>query len=234
MSQELTSKLLEAINKYLSADTPRKLVARKGQITKIINEIGSRKQVLAVLEQVKTVPDWLEKRLKTNSLYTEGGCVFGWYEDPETQVQAKELPLSHSHDNYVVTTYRHEGLWRQRGFYEAVSLPVVWYSDVIEVRFPVKGTLYWLRYGYALPCPLQWHRGESSEYKCFVLWVNRSIINHGFWAAYKWWEGCQLWYYERHPEWFADLDWWGEYESPLPRFSPTDDPYAAVLGDVHR
>lgn len=92
---------------------------------------------------------------------------------------------------------------------------------------------FWLKYGYALPCDLPWHRGKIDNTYGECLWVDRSIISAGWWCAYKWWPDCQWWYYERHPEWFTDMDWWPAYEEPKPqRFSPIDDPYAAVLGGI--
>jgi hypothetical protein len=63
------------------------------------------------------------------------------------------------------------------------------------------------------------------------LFVDRSIIEHGFWQAWKWYGAdTQWWYLEHRPELFADLEWW--VDSKPMRYEPQDDPYAAVLGGL--
>jgi hypothetical protein len=63
------------------------------------------------------------------------------------------------------------------------------------------------------------------------LFVTRSIIEHGFWQAWKWYGAeTKWWYLENRPELFADFDWWGESATKPVRYEPTDNPYAAVLG----
>lgn len=37
-----------------------------------------------------------------------------------------------------------------------------------------------------------------------MLIVTKNRKECGFWNAYKWWEGCEEWYYKKHPEWFKD------------------------------
>jgi hypothetical protein len=248
-------KLREAIRSYLLQDgSSRKIASAKGRITKLVNESAADLGVQKARELARTVlalvivegqnistgrENLLKNRFDVRSFYLEGDRVFGWY-DPETQVQAEELPLYFNDGAYYyyVSFYRRSddySFWRSRGFEAAEDLPTIQHRDGLEVKFDVKRSLFWLQYGYALPCKLQYHRGRfdgngigDDREECF--WVSRSIISSGWWCAYKWWPDCQWWYYERHPEWFTEMDWWGTPE-PV-RHEPIDDPYAAVLGGM--
>lgn len=253
----MEEKLAKAIQKFLSAGNAGRTVgAAKGQITKLVNELAVELGVEKARELAKSTlalvlaeeGEFLEHRIgilknrfDVRSLYIEGDRVFGWY-DPEHQVQAEELPFYYSDFGYYYVSFyrRHDEryLWEARGFQPAEDLPTIRHSNELAVKFDVKRSLFWLQYGYALPCKLPWHRGRfdgasNAENEC--LWVSRSIIPAGWWCAWKWWPGCQWWYYERHPEWFSDMDWWGESEDDEPtsvRYEPIDDPYAAVLGGI--
>jgi hypothetical protein len=247
-------KLREAIRRYLSFGTGgRTIGSAKGRITKLVNESAAelgvgkaRELALTVLALVlaegrdvcESRVETLKNRFNPKSLYREGDRVFGWY-DPEMQVQAEELPLYYNDGAYYyyVSFYRRSddySFWRSRGFEAAEDLPTIQHRDGLEVKFDVKRSLFWLEHGYALPCKLPWHRGRfDGQGTDECLWVSRSIIPAGWWCAWKWWEGCQWWYYERHPEWFTDMDWWGTYDLTVPiRYEPIDDPYAAVLGGM--
>lgn len=239
-------KMLEAILAYLSENgSNRKIAAAKGRITKFANELASeigaaaaREKILKLLEDVTEESsrwDLLKNRFTPGSLYTEGDRVFGWW-DTSAQVQAEELPLYGSGATYSVSFYRRDNeawLWRQRGFELAEDLPTVRRGNELVVQFNVKRSLFWLKYGYALPCDLPWHRGRfDGDGNC--LWVDRSIISAGWWQAWKWWDGAKWWYLEKRPELFADMDWWGDWEEKPVFYSPPDDPYAAVLGTPHR
>lgn len=247
-------KLREAIRKYLSFGISNRTIgAAKGKITKLVNESASElgtekarelaRSVLAlVLAEGQEVTEHrveiLKNRFDVKSFYLEGDRVFGWF-DPEHQVQAEELPFYFSGAAYYVSFYRRQNeymLWLDRGFEAAEDLPTIRDGDELTVNFHPTRSLFWLEYGYALPCKLPWYRGKfdgaaNTEDEC--LWVSRSIISAGWWCAWKWWEGCQWWYYERHPEWFSEMvDWWGTYEPTPVRYEPIDDPYAAVLGGM--
>lgn len=243
-------KLREAIRRYLSLDSAgRTIGAAKGRITKLVNESAAELGVGKARELARTVlalvlvegqvtsesrVGILKNRFNPKSLYLENDRVFGWY-DPEIQVQAEELPFYYSGAGYSVSFYRrHEErrLWEARGFQPAEDLPAIRVGNELTVSFHPTRSLFWLEYGYALPCELPWHRGKFDNTHDECLWVSRSIIPAGWWCAWKWWEGCQWWYYERHPEWFADMDWWGTYEPTLIRYEPMDDPYAVVLGGM--
>jgi hypothetical protein len=148
----------------------------------------------------------------------------GWW-SIEAQVQAEELPLERLGQAYSVTFYdrsQERGLWQLRGFYEAEGLLLVHLEDGSYVRFAVERSLFFLEFGYALPCTLQWYWNEHG------LFVSRSIIGTGWHQAWKWWDGAKWWYFAHRPELFADLDSWGTLD-PI-RHEPEDDPYAAVLG----
>jgi hypothetical protein len=230
-------KLLAAIERYIAAETPRKASGAKGAITKFVTELASslgaekaREKVWETLRGLDVIPEWLERRFTPGSFYMEGSSVWGWWDSGSQQFQAEELPLCWS-DCYSVHYRSDATLWERRGFYIAENLPVKLQDMRIEVSFGVERSPFWLQYGYALPCDLQWHRGSFDDGGT-CLWVDRSIISAGFWKAWKWWVGCQWWYYEKHPEWFVEMDWWGAYESLSIRYEPENDPYAAVLGGI--
>lgn len=225
--------MLNLIEKYLAADTTRKQSAAKGALTRWANnraeEIGSvaaRTEVLQVLAKFQNLPEWIIERFNPKSFYKEGDRVMGWY-DPSIQVQAEELPLYHSGSAYSVSFYRRQDsimYWRVRGFEVAQEMPTIRRGDELKVEFDVKQSRFWLNYGYALACDLQWRWREGEEF-----YVSRSIISSGFWCAYKWWEGCKWWYYEKHPEWFEDDPMWGDY-GLKPVWCPAPDEYSTVLG----
>jgi hypothetical protein len=225
-------KLKLAIERYQRADTIRKAAGAKGVITRLTNELAqeigpveARKKIWEVLAQVEH-PDWMRQRFSPGSFYKEGDRFFGWWDEGQLQFQAEELPFYKLRDSLEVcfAHCRDDSLkWQLRGFYVATQFPVFRGESHLEVSFPVEKTPFWIEFGYALPCSLQWRWDENGFY------VTRSIISQGFWCAYKWWEGCQWWYYEKHPEWFADMAVWGEDVLPQ-QFEPENDPYAAVLG----
>ncbi|HEY9709936.1 MAG TPA: hypothetical protein V6D48_17150 [Oculatellaceae cyanobacterium] len=229
-------KLRQAIDRYHAADTSRKQSAAKGAITRLVNEraslVGAAAARTEALEAIKSVESgisfWIKERFTPGSFYKEGDRIMGWW-DGSLQVQAEELPLYFSGASYLVSFYRREKdawLWRQRGFDVAEPLPLkppLFPVAGLEVSFPVERSQFWIEYGYALPCSLQW-RWNPGEY-----YVYRSIISAGFWCAYKWWAGCQWWYYERHPEWFSDSPMWGTWEEK-PIFYYAPEPDSAVLG----
>lgn len=241
---EHLSKLQKAIDRYIKADTTRKQSGAKGAITKLINNraiaIGASKARAELWDffnkievESYSLPTWMSLRFTPGSLYEEGDRLMGWWDDGQIQVQAEEIPLFRSNDTYVVSFHcrpEFAHLWHQRGFEPAEPLPIrygEWKIDYVgswaEVDFPVRRSPLMAEYGYALPCPLQWHRDWQG------LHVDRSIIEHGFSQAWKWWgENTKWWYLEHRPELFADLDWWGQPEPK--RYEPIGDPYAAVRG----
>jgi len=239
MKAEDKEKLLKIINKLMTADTIRKRAGTKGSLTQLINQLGlelGAKQARIEIWDFLTnnYPDWgidvwLHQRLTPGSLYSENGRVFGWWADGWLQTQAEALPLEQNERGYFVSLFndKNHSLWEQRGFYAAQPLPVTFYQEGMQVHFSFQQTLFWREYGYAMPCPLQWMRNQWEDQE--QLRVTRSIFSAGFQQAWKWWEGCQWWYLEKHPDWFVDLDWWGEETVPQ-RWEPTDNPYAAVLG----
>lgn len=210
-------KLKEAIEKYIIAESPRAKSAAKGTLTRIVNsstESNVREQIKEVLAGFDQLPELIKNRFTPGSLYREGNAVFGWYR--ENQVQAEAIPV----DVPLCCEGYLNVLSTRDGFIESVRLPFV---QGFEVSVPCKQTLIYAKYGYANPCSLQWHRNLEG-YK-----VERSIISHGFWQAWKWWDGARDWYLEHRPELFEDFDWWGE---------PTPDcriePGSAVLGNKNK
>lgn len=244
----MKDKLSQAIDKYLFAEgTNRRIGSAKARLTKLVDElwhIGNdgkeiRKLALELLEEKEYVPDrtkLLRNRFTYGSLYLESDRVFGWW-NPDAP-QAEQLPLAYSAGTWIVSFWAMPAeaeAWEYRGFLTAQDLPLtrrVWSPenqfnllDIWEVKFPVKLTHFWLEYGYALPCKLQWHRDNEG------LFVDRSILSAGYWQAWKWWAGARDWYLEKRPELFADMPWWGDYDLEAPiRYEPEDDLYAAVLG----
>jgi hypothetical protein len=227
-------KIKTAIERYTQAETSRKQSAAKGLITRILNERASevgataaRQEVIEVLKDLDGIPNWIAQRLNTRSFYKEGDRVMGWW-DKASQVQAEALPLYSTGRSYSVSFFGRSNeiwLWNQRGFYTAENLPLMFYATPgsMQVEFPVERSLLFLEYGYALPCPLQWWWRQGEELR-----VSRSIISHGFWQAWKWWDGAQYWYWERRPELFADMDWWEPEQKAA--IHPKPNEFAAVLG----
>lgn len=234
----------QAIEKYLAADTMRKQSGAKGAITRLANDraaeigvIAARKEIQEILSSFSSedLPHWLRHRFQPGSFYHEGDRVMGWW-DEMLQVQAQKLPLVQSEKGYHVSFYacsQDTPLWNERGFGLSESLPVRRMRDGLIVDISLKKTLFWLEYGYALPCKLQWHRGSFDglvgQDEC--LWVERSILSAGYWQAWKWWgTETKYWYLEKRPELFNEMTWWGELEAQPIRYEPEDDPYAVVLG----
>jgi hypothetical protein len=235
MGLTVANKFKQAIDRYHAADTSRKQGAAKGAITRLVNEraslVGAAAARGEALEAIKSVESgisfWMKERFTPGSFYREGDRIMGWWDDGSLQVQAEELPLYFSGATYFVSFYRQNDawLWRQRGFELAEEFPLKPLPvNGLKVEFPVERLEFWLEYGYALPCDLQWRWNHGEEYR-----VHRSIIAAGFWCAYKWWSGCRWWYYERHPEWFTDSPMWGNWEeNPVFYYAP--EPDSAVLG----
>lgn len=230
-------KLKAAIQKYLDADTKNSKSGTKGAITKLINAASATDIMLIpkILQEFQELPSWLKLRFKKGSLYQEGDRVFGWYE--VNQVQAIELPVfldifsyDDGVDNRVVKYIR--VISEEMNFAPAIDLP---FRDG-RVDIPSDDDNFWelLEHGWASPCDLQWSWLERSRYsdkEGYV--VERSIISHGFWQAWKWWPDCWHWYYVKRPELFEDADFWGP-PMPLARHEPPDNPYAAVLGGANK
>ncbi|MEG4302200.1 hypothetical protein [Microcoleus sp. D3_18a_C4] len=103
---------------------------------------------------------------------------------------------------------------------EAVKLP---YCHSREVSVPYSQTFFYAKYKFANACPLQWYR-DAEGYK-----VERSIIPHGFWQAWKWWDGAWQWYIEKRPELFEDFDCWDD-----PQPNSRIEPGSAVLGGKNK
>jgi hypothetical protein len=209
-------RLSSALHKYL--DSPERK-GGKGAITRRINEMGKRYPLDQVrcgclnvvnellCEQTENRLGWLVKRLTPGSLYLEGDQVYGWWHDE--QLQAEPLPLARIDDSWVV---RFTPNLRAQGFVPAHSLPLNGNEVVI---WQISQTFELAQYGWAQACPLQWRWDENG------LVVERSIINEGWWRAYKYWDGCWIWYLEFHPEWFADM-FAPEIEEPLPEPLPSE------------
>lgn len=231
----MTKNLEQLIERYLAADTTRKQGAAKGALTKWVNSraetigaIPARNEILEALTKIQDLPEWITKRFNTKSFYQEGDRVMGWWNEA-SQCQVEQLPLVNygGTRGYCVDFWmmpNQVAIWQSRGFYTAQGLPIKSYGEQITVDFDVKQSNFWAEYGYALPCDLQWWWREGEEFR-----VCRSIISSGFWSAYKWWEGCKWWYYEKHPEWFLEDDLWGDYEL-TPVWHPAPDEFSAVLG----
>lgn len=210
MSRE---KFKKAIEKYIKAETPTARSAVKGAITRIVNswtDWNALEQVKEVMAEFDELPELIKNRFTPGSLYRERDLVFGWYR--EGQIQAESIPV----DVPLVCKGYMKVLATRDGFVKAVPLPL---SGGNTVCVPHEQTFLYAKYGYANPCPLQWYRDEEG-YK-----VDRSIIPHGFWQAWKWWNGACYWYLEHRPELFEDFDCWGQTER-----GGQPEPSSAVLG----
>jgi len=217
----------KAVEKYIATAFSSEAGRAKAAITKVVNsstESNTEEQIQEVLSSFDELPQYVKDRFTPGSLYKENNLVFGWYR--ENQVQAEVIPAI-----LVSNGFDREGYLRviasRDGFEVPVDMPLAGSDRVVCV--PYEQSFFYARYGWANACPLQWHRDEGG-YK-----VDRSIIPHGFWQAWKWWEGARYWYIEKRPELFEDFDCWGaswdelgEIHAAKPR--PDD----AVLGGANK
>lgn len=184
-------KFRKVIQQYLDAQ-PANKSARKAAITKLINSSPdvTRDAIQKVIAGFEALPKEIKNRFTPNSLYREGSLVFGWYR--ENQMQAESIPVD--------IPLHEEGYLRviadRDGFTRSVLLPLIG-SNTVSV--PWEKAFFYAKHGWANACPIQWHR-DAEAYT-----VDRSIIPHGFWQAWKWWEGAWYWYLERRPELFEDV-----------------------------
>lgn len=192
-------KFQKAIERYIASGSPVERSRAKGGITKIVNsstESNTLEQIQQILGEFDDrLPDLIRNRFTPGSLYREKDTVFGWYR--ENQVQAEAIPV----DIPLTATGYLKVLANRDGFAEAVPLPL---SRGVTVAVPNEQTFLYAKYGWANACSIQWYR-DAEGYK-----VNRSIIPHGFWQAWKWWEDAQHWYLLHRPELFEDFECWGE------------------------
>ena len=128
--------------------------------------------------------------------------------------------------DYCAFTYSdNPRYWSKRGYAPGDVLPIVFIELVVHV--PAKDFATFAALGYASPCEIQWNRKKHPFNELESgLYVERSIIPHGFWCAWKWWDGARDWYYKNRPELFEDCEIWG----PEPVRHVPPEPYAAVLG----
>lgn len=221
-----------AIQKYLDSDTKSSKSGAKGAITRLVNKAALAELILIpqILEEFDGLPNWLKLRFQKGSLYQEGDRVFGWCTDD--QIQAVSLPVSLDYCSELDgRSYRYIRVVAsdEEGFAAPVCLPFGGCRVNIEPDDPNFREL--LKHGWASPCDLQWSWFEASRLSDLEGYVvERSIIPHGFWRAWKWWPDCWEWYYSHRPELFEDAALWGDL---LP-VEPPNNPYAAVLGGANK
>ena len=187
-----------------------------------------------------------------------GDTVLGWYSKYQLQAEALPLKLSHQrHDEERECVVLNWGsVWEGRGFACPEDLPCNYSSRLEaeyssywekrnylpddlpsvgvdwEVKIPVNKLIFFAKLGYASACKIQWERVEHPyETDIDGYYVRRSIIPHGFWCAWKWWEGARDWYYEYRPELFEDDEIWGD---PEPIWHAPPDSTSAILGGKNR
>jgi hypothetical protein len=190
-------KFKKAVEKYIATTFPTEASRAKAVITKIVNnstELNTREQIQEVLAGFDELPEWIRNRFTPGSLYKEGGSVFGWYR--ENQVQAEAIPVTITSKGLDKEGYLRV-IASQDGSEVPVDPPLADGDSVVSV--PPRESFLYAEHGWANACPLQWHRDEEG-YR-----VDRSIIPHGFWQAWKWWEGAWHWYIEKRPELFEDF-----------------------------
>jgi len=220
-------KFKKAIEKYIATTLPTEASRAKAAITKVVNnstELNTREQIQEVLADFDELPEWIKNPFTPGSLYKESDSVFGWHR--ENQVQAEAIPVTITFEGLDREGYLRVIASRD-GFKEPVNLPLTGDCNVVSV--PLQESFLYAKHGWANACLLQWHR-DKEGYR-----VDRSIIPHGFWQAWKWWEGAQYWYIEKRPELFEDFDCWGaswdklkEIHAAKPKFGD------AVLGGTNK
>ncbi|MCC3405203.1 MAG: hypothetical protein JGK17_06325 [Microcoleus sp. PH2017_10_PVI_O_A] len=228
-------KLKAVIQKYLDARTKLSKSGAKGAITKLINRATPSDLLLIpeIAKEFEGLPQWFKLRFQKGSLYQEGDRVFGWY--AENQVQAVKLPVlldNFTYDDgeemrtvrYIRVVFENKDM----GFFPPISLPFDGVCVNVAVSDDYPFLALW-EHGWASPCEIQWSwfgRPRWSHLEGYV--VERSIISHGFWCAWKWWPDCWRWYYKKRPELFEDAEWWGKKELVRHEHEPSN-PYAAVF-----
>ncbi len=210
-------------------------------VLKLIDELGQSSS-----EHRHYLSYWRDRLVGAPVVPVLSSKVYGKWS--ESQIVAETLPLSPVIEfgrtiygfkvDLSLESARDRGLWIDRGFLPAVDLPIV---EIIPMGCRVKILSQWEKMaenGYAEAVPLQWHRqtdppswtlsrdndNQLPEYMNKGedrpgLYVDRSIVAFGFWKAYRWWQGCRDWYFEKHPEWFWDDPAWGS-EIVEPIFVP--------------
>ncbi|MFP5272608.1 hypothetical protein [Coleofasciculus sp.] len=230
-------KIRTQLTKYLDSPIParrgqvfKSMSAMEGKYpTELIVEA-----ILDLLEELdKYPPDsshllnyWRDRLQGAPVVPIMSSSVYGKWSD--SQVVAESLPLQiterlsvHGYEVNLWGNKREYQMWVDRGFLMAEPLPVVRRDEAEYVSVAQDKWKVMARNGYAEAQPLPWTRRIEESSVIFTanginveedrpgLYVERSIIAHGFWKAYKWWAGCRYWYYERHPEWFWDDPIWG-------------------------
>lgn len=196
-------------------------------ILKLIDELGRTP------EQRHLLSYWRDRIQGAPVIPILSSNVYGKWND--SQIVAEPLPLisiTEGLNGFEVNLWevkaRERQEWKNRGFLMAEPFPVV-RRDQDQASYVEISRSKWKEmasFGYVEAMPLQWSRrtqepswtkysqqpspayADSREDRP-GLYVDRSIISHGFWNAYKWWAGCRDWYYYRHPEWFWDDPIWG-------------------------
>lgn len=220
-------KFKKAFDKYIAATFPIEASRAKAAITKVVNsstELNTQEQIQEVLSGFDELPEWIKNRFTPGSLYKEGGLVLGWHR--ENQVQAEVIAATITSNGLEREGYLRVTASRD-GFEMPVDMPLAGSDRVVSV--PQQQSFFYAKYGWANACPLQWYRDEEG-YK-----VDRSIIPHGFWQAWKWWEGAWHWYIKNRPELFEDFDCWGASWDELGEIhAAKPKPSDAVLGGANK
>lgn len=219
---------IEELNRHLKCYLVKATKRRKEMITKAIRDLEGSATVEEVKEILLSVEGaseevfsyWLnllETNLETgDSLYpTTLPTVLGKFRP--NQLLAENLPMRRDTQTdppkYIVFSCRQE-----EGFDRAKHIPLYeGYVCVASSRWEE-----FAKYGYAQALPIALIRRDDS-------WiVQLSVYEFGFSVAWKWWENCRKWYFEKHPEWFWDDPIWGETQEQTQEqaWSP---PGAAVI-----
>jgi hypothetical protein len=212
---EQVDKLCQIIEDFAGSRLPKESAILKGKFTRTVNQWAKKYGVITARETVWNAVSLfalidpaneqlqiLLKRVTVNSLYKDHDSTWGWY-CPDSQAQAEKVPLVIHSEDITVSFFafnKERELWESRGFQEAVSFPYIRHDIpglrqfIVHIRR--KDSEFWNSQGYYLPEEFPYERdGES-------LTVTRNLKEFGFWKAWKWWEGCQAWYKDKHPEWF--------------------------------
>jgi len=180
----------EAVCKYLNTTFPSEANRAKDEIIKTVNaatDSDAREQIQEIRAEFGMLTGWIKSHFTPGSLYTDRGLVFGWWR--EDQLQAEFLPVALS-KNYLKSLPRQmEVVACRDGFLRPVDVPF-FHSPI--VRVPDGQLAQYARYGWANAVPLQWRRIQGGYI------VDLSIVDCGFWAAWKWWPGAGN-FYENNP-----------------------------------
>lgn len=120
---------------------------------------------------------------------------------------AELIPYSYSDGIDVIANISIVSIWKNGKMYRYKVANPIWTAALYITFFPLASVEDF----YLISHPIPIIRLGNLDFHQEPFWnVRTNIKEFGFWKAYDWWEGCQTWYKQQHPEWFDENNWhWG-------------------------